>query len=178
MARKTPTPAKAAKPSPRDGRYLATAREAKTSWEDILAATGAKSAIPLRVVLRRFLLADAKNEARYPVEYAKVAKYAPTAKNVVAARDLRGEGFPLIASRTGLSVAKVRELYAKGNGLSADGRVYVGSAGRTLVTASGSTPVEEKAAKPRKRASKATAKVAPAKAATSPAKAAKRGSKR
>lgn len=177
MARKT-TPAKAAKPSPRDGRYLATAREAGTSWNEILAATGAKSAIPLRVVLRRFLLADAKNASRFPVQFALVAKLPATAAAVVSARDERGEGFPLIAARTGLSVPAVRSLYAKGNGLSADGRVYVGSAGRTLVTASGSTPVPAKAAK-RSRKAKATP-VAPAapKAATSPAKAAKRGAKR
>lgn len=157
--------AKAAKPDPRtvgapfdprDGKALAAARDAGRTWPDILAATGAKSAIPLRVVLRRYLAA---NPAASEREAAKVAKLPATPKAVVEARDGRGEGFPLIAARTGVSVAKVRELYALGGGLSADGRVYVGSAGRTLVRRPGES--EAIPAKPAKRTRKAKAAAAP-----------------
>lgn len=176
MARKTDKPAKPAKPAktvrpnPRDGRYLADAREAGTTWPAILEATGAKSAIPLRATLARFLRSDAKNAERYPTEYAKVDKAPATPTEVVRRRDELGEGFPRIAARTGLSVPKVRELYAKGNGLSADGRVYVGSAGRTLVLRPGeSAPIAAKAAK---KGRKAAAKAKAAKAARKAAKAA------
>src|SRR5262245_12704569 len=148
MARKTPSPAKPAKPSPRDGAYLAAARENGVSWPEILRATGVSSAIPLRVVLRRFLLSDAKNAKRFPREFAKVAKLPATPATVVRERDENGAGFPLIAARIGLSVPATRALYAKGGGLSADGRVYVGSAGRTLVLRPGeSEPIPAKRAK-------------------------------
>jgi hypothetical protein len=154
MARKS-NPAKSLSPDPRSGAYLAAARAEGLSWPAILDATGAKSAIPLRKVLREYLVANpGANEA----ESAKVAKLPATPKAAVAARDERGEGFPLIAARMGVSVAKVRELYAKGNGLSADGRVYVGSAGRTLVRRPGeSETIPAKAAKRRRAPRPATA---------------------
>lgn len=166
MPRSTRSTAKPLSPDPRSGAYLAAARASGLSWPAILEATGAKSAIPLRVVLRRYLVANPTANA---TEAAKVAKLPATPKSVVAARDERGEGFPLIAARTGLSVAKVRELYALGNGLSADGRVYVGSAGRTLVRRPGES--EAIPAKPAKR-------TRAAKPATVAAKPRKRGARK
>lgn len=153
-------------PDARSGAYLAAARNAGMSWPAILEATGAKSAIPLRVVLRKHLAANpsANDTARTPI-----IPLPATPAKVREARDRFGEGFPLIAARTGVSVAKVRELYANGGGDSADGRVYVGSAGRTLVRKPGeSTPLPAYAAAKRAKAkgqgssAKATRKAAKA----------------
>ena len=185
MARKTAKTAKtdspatvAPKADARSGEYLATAREAGIVWTAILEATGARSAIPLRATLARYLLSAKGASERFPNEYAKVAPIAKaTGEAIVELRDAKGEGFPRIAARTGLSVAKVRDLYAKAGGISPDGRVYVGSAGRTLVTRPGESvrldaPATD--AKAAKKAAKVARKAAKAKA---DAKAAKKAAK-
>jgi len=192
MARKTAKTAKtdspatvAPKADARSGEYLATAREAGIVWTAILEATGARSAIPLRATLARYLLSAKGASERFPVEYAKVAPIAKaTGEAIVELRDAKGEGFPRIAARTGLSVAKVRDLYAKAGGISPDGRVYVGSAGRTLVTRPGESvrldvpaPVESDA-KAAKKAAKVARKAAKAKADAKAAKKAAKAAKR
>lgn len=183
------SPAKAGKPVPslplsKDGAALLAALLSGASWDEIgrtVSGTDAPaSAIPLRVVLREYL-------ATNPAANAKAGKYAvaplsadPAA--IRAARDEAGEGFPLIAARilaggTRLTVGAVRRLYAEGEGVSLDGRVYVGANGRTLVRGDerialdGPTPEEtpseskaerkaRKAAKRAKRDAKAARKAA------------------
>src|SRR5262245_13681122 len=91
------------------GEALAVAREAGIPFESktspsIASALSVGSVIPLRVPLRAFLLSDPKaNAKRFPREFAKVAPLAKTDAAIVAARDERGEGIPLIAARTGLT---------------------------------------------------------------------------
>lgn len=151
MSKKSSTPILSA-PSAKDGKYLATEREAGTTWDAILAATGAKSAIPLRVTLRSYLLADpAKSAKRYPREFAKIAPAKPTDARIVADRDERGDGFPLIAARYGISAKDAIAAYSRGGGVSASGRVYVGAGGRTLVSGGESVRIDA----PAKRAKKA-----------------------
>jgi len=159
MARKTDS-AKPAKPNARDGRYLAEAREAGVTWPAILAATGAASAIPLRVTLRAYLLSGKGAAKRFPREFAKVAKVPATPANAVALRDNAGAGFPLIAAKFGVSENEARSLYAEGGGLSADGRVYVGRAGRTLVLRPGESERIDRPAKKGKKGAKKGAKSA------------------
>ncbi len=144
------------------GKYLAERREAGTPWGDatsgLVAEVGAKSAIPLRVPLREFLVSldAAKAAKRYPREFAKVAPAkGATDAEIVALRDEKGEGFPLIAAKTGLSVKDVVAAYGRGNGVSASGRVYVGSAGRTLVSGNESVRIDAPAKKGKKGAKKA-----------------------
>jgi hypothetical protein len=164
-------------PDAKSGKYLADARENGVSWDAILEATGAKSAIPLRVVLRAFLLSldPAKAGKRYPTEFAKVAPVAKaTDAEIVRLRDEEGAGFPLISARTGLSVKDVIGAYVRGGGVSASGRVYVGAAGRTLVTGDESVRIgadDAKAAKAAKKARKTAKREAAAKAAKKAAKA-------
>jgi hypothetical protein len=121
MARRKNTPAPAL-PLAKDGAALAALRAEGLSWGEIQERAGAKSAIPLRKVLRTFL-AESQAEG-FQME--------ATPANVVAARDTRGEGWPLIAARTGLKVSEVKDLYAKGEGASLAGRVYVGQGGATI----------------------------------------------
>lgn len=212
MARKTETAAKAPKtakrakaakrstptiPLARDGAALAALRNDGKTWPEILSLANVASAIPLRVVLRSYLASD-DTAAASAVAARKetVTPLTADAANVVAARDGSGEGFPLIAARTGLSVPAVRALYATGGGESADGRIYVARNGsRTLVIGSGPTAVRtalppfsaKAAAKRAKAAAKATpvakaakadpapvAPTAPTKAERKAAKAAKR----
>jgi hypothetical protein len=167
MARKTAKTAKTAKivrPDAKDGKYLATAREAGISWGEILDATGAASAIPLRVTLRAYLVSDPEGNAkRFPREFAKVDYVEPTAANVVRLRDKEGAGFPLIAARTGLSTKEVIGLYAKGEGASLSGRVYAGAAGSTLLSPDGST---RRLDAPAKKGKKGKGKKTAAKTAT------------
>lgn len=158
------------------GKYLADSREAGTPWNAILADLGAKSAIPLRVPLREYLLSldPAKAAKRYPREFAKVAPIAKADDaTIVSLRDNEGAGIPLIAARTGLSTKEVIAAYGRGNGLSATGRVYVGAGGRTLVTGSESVRIADDA-KAAKKTAKADRKAAKRKAAKKAAKAGKK----
>ena len=131
-------------PLSRDGKRIAELRADGKTWDEIGTlvsgdASRPASAIPLRVVLRRYL---AENEdANAAIAKARngsaLVPLAPTPAAIVAARDGAGEGFPLIAARTGLSVADVRSQYRAGGGENANGRIYVGAAGRTLVLPGG-----------------------------------------
>jgi hypothetical protein len=155
-------------PAPKNlGKFLADAREAGTPWDAILAEIGAKSAIPLRVPLRAYLLGldPAKAAKKYPREFAKVAPVRKASDaEIVRLRDEEGAGFPLIAARTGLSTKDVIAAYARGGGVSASGRVYVGAGGRTLVTSEGAERIDAPA-KPAKKGKKGKAAKKAAKAA-------------
>ena len=186
---KAAKPGKAAKnakpgiPLSRDGKRIAELRADGKTWDEIGTlvsgdASRPASAIPLRVVLRRYL---AENEdANAAIAKARngsaLVPLAPTPAAIVAARDGSGEGFPLIAARTGLSVADVRSQYRAGGGENANGRIYVGAAGRTLVLPGGER-VSLPAFDPAVAASRAIGADAPTKAERKAAKRARKAAK-
>src|SRR3954452_1927629 len=156
----------------KSGKSLATAREAGATWDEIgtlVRGDPARpvSAITLRVPYRAYLAADGEAAVRaVEAGNATVTPLPAKAAAIVRARDGEGAGFPLLAARTGLSVADVRKLYLSGGGESADGRIYVASSGaRTLVLPGGERtslpPFDAKAAK-RRAADRAAAAVAAA----------------
>lgn len=158
-----------------NGEAIAALRVEGKTWDEIGRAVSGTdtpvSANRLRPPYRAFL-ATAEGE-RYATALVKAGKaregkavepLAADGAAIVAARDGNGEGFPLLAARTGLSVGEVVALYVEAGGEARDGRIYVGAGGtRTYVGTDGTRrtlpPFSAKAARKRAKAGKADAAI-------------------
>lgn len=178
-----------------DGAAIARLRIEGKTWDEIgrlVSGTDVPvSANRLRPAYRAAVAADdalavALAKAGKTREAGAVTPLAADGPAIVEARDGNGEGFPLIAARTGLSLPEVVALYVEAGGYDRNGRIYVGAGGtRTYVGTDGtrrtlppfSAKAARKAAKARKAEAEATPEATPeadAKAAKAARKAAKR----
>lgn len=96
------------------GEQISEMREEGMSWQEIQDEVGAKSAIPLRNLMNKFLAESDEELAIDPDD----------GDAIVEARDEEALGWGQIAARTGLGVAEVKKAYVEAGGEHVDQRAY------------------------------------------------------
>jgi hypothetical protein len=98
------------------GEQIAEMRENKMSWQEIQDEVGAKSAIPLRNMMNKYLAEQDDDDAIDPTD----------GDAIVEARDEEALGWGAIQARAGgkVGIAELKKLYVEAGGKSVDGRAY------------------------------------------------------
>lgn len=96
------------------GEDISNMRDDGMSWQEIQDEVGAKSAIPLRVMLQRYQAEQDEDEA-IDIDDEDA---------ILAARDEEGLGWGQIAARANSTVAQVKAAYTEAGGENLDGRAY------------------------------------------------------
>lgn len=96
------------------GADIAQMREDGQSWQEIQDEVGAKSAIPLRNLMNKYLAEQDEDQQIDPDD----------GDAIVEARDEQALGWGQIAARSGLTVAEVKKAYVEAGGENVDKRAY------------------------------------------------------